>query len=115
MGRDIGSAPIERQFAPAATKSRYPAIPVLESEQPLGSQKSGSPGAGIFGSQAIESQQSACSVVGVGDSAGQIRPGPASRGRAGVGMNCTVLLPEDPFADALTVVRREAGAESVHR
>ncbi len=52
----------------------------------------------IDGAEMQQGEQGAGGVVRIGDTAGQIGPGPPARGGVGIGMLLPILLAEQPFA-----------------
>ena len=99
MRGEVRRAAVERQRAPPSAESRDAAVAVLQAEEPRDSSgPSGGSGA-IEDAEFQQREERAGGVVGVGDSAGQVRPRPAAGRGVGVGMHARPLLAEQPFAE----------------
>ena len=92
MSGEIGAGPVERQIGPAAAEGRDPAIAVLQIEQPLAPGVGGLTRVVIDLAELFQSQQRAGSIIGIGHTTGQGRPGPAAGRGVGKGMHLAILL-----------------------
>src|SRR2546421_9532162 len=99
MGGEVGAAAIEGEIGPAATESGDAAVAVLQIKEPANAGLGGGFAAQIIVSEMMQSEQRAGGVVGVGDAAAQIGPGPSAGGGVGVGMLETILLIEKPIEE----------------
>ena len=66
-------------------------------------------------SQVHQRQHRSRRVVAIGDSAGEVGPGPAAGGGVGVGMHDSVLLAEQPGSQAGAGVERHVVPQGVDR
>ena len=98
MGGEIGAGPVERQIGPAAAEGRDPAITVLQIEQPLAPARAASREASSIWPSCFKAQR-AGSIIGIGHTAGQGRPGPATGRGVGKGMHLAILLLQEPLTD----------------
>ena len=99
MSRQVGTAAIEGQPAPAAAKGGNAAIRVLQIKQPLHPGASRLDRLGIDGAQVAQGQQGSGGIVGIRNPTGKIRPGPPPGIGMGVWMQAAILLIQQPATE----------------
>src|SRR5437868_12665592 len=108
MGGEVGAAAIEGEIGPAATESGDAAVAVLQIKEPANAGLGGGFAAQIIVSEMMQGEQRAGGVVGIGDAAAQVGPGPATGGGVGVGMLDAMLLIEKPIEQFRAFVFHES-------
>src|SRR5690606_12144123 len=102
--RQIRAAAIERELSPAAAERGHAAVAVLKIEEPGHAALRRDEDVLRVSSELAERKERARRVVGVGNSAREVRPRPRAGRRARVGVDLAVLLSEKPRADGIALV-----------
>src|SRR5438552_13630522 len=101
MRRQISSAAIKRQRAPAAAERWNASVSVLQVEQPINAGTGSGASWIVSATERAQRQERARRVVRVRNSPGQVCPGPTAGRGVGVGMLVLELLSQKPIANPL--------------
>src|SRR5688572_22464501 len=101
MCGDVGTAPIEWQLPPAATKRGNTAVAVLQIEEPLHTGLRCATDALVLAAKVLQRDKSPRCIIGIRHPSRQIRPRPSARRRSRVRKDCFVLLIEQPLTNRI--------------